>query len=105
MSTRELLFEIGVEELPASYVPPALEQLEQRVRDGLAALRLTCGGIVTHGTPRRLTVLVHRVAPRQTDLDEEAMGPAAKVAFDAAGQPTRALLGLCGVSRPPRGST
>jgi len=95
MSTRELLFEIGVEELPASYVPPALEQLEQRVRDGLAALRLACGGIVTHGTPRRLTVIVHRVAPRQTDLDEEAMGPAAKVAFDAAGQPTRALLGFC----------
>jgi len=93
--SRELLFEIGVEELPAGYVPPALEQLEQGVRAGLESLRLSFGGIVTHGTPRRLAVVVHRVADRQTDFDEEAMGPAAKVAFDAAGQPTRALLGFC----------
>ena len=95
MSTRELLFEIGVEELPASYVPPALEQLERGVREGLESLRLSCGGIITHGTPRRLAVLVHRISDRQTDLDEEAMGPATKVAFDAKGQPTRALLGFC----------
>ncbi len=95
MSTRELLFEIGVEELPAGYVPPALDQLAHGVRDRLAELRLSCGGIITYGTPRRLTVLVHRVASKQTEFDEEAMGPAAKVAFDASGQPTRALLGFC----------
>src|SRR5262249_46403461 len=53
------------------------------------------GGVVTHGTPRRLAVLAHRVAERQSDLDEEAMGPAARVAFDAEGRPTRALLGFC----------
>ncbi len=93
--TRDLLFEIGVEELPAGYVRPALEQLERGVREGLLALRLGAGGIVTHGTPRRLTVLVHRVADSQTDFDEEAMGPAARVAFDAEGRPTRALLGFC----------
>src|SRR5438874_12580401 len=90
-ATRHLLFEIGVEELPAGYVPPALEQLERGVREGLEALRLGLGGIVTYGTPRRLAVLVHRVGERQTDLDEEAMGPAARVAFDAEGRPTRAL--------------
>ncbi len=93
--SRELLFEIGVEELPAGYVPPALGQLERGVREGLEALRLGCGGILTYGTPRRLTVLVHRIVERQTDLDEEAMGPATKVAFDAEGNPTRALLGFC----------
>jgi glycyl-tRNA synthetase beta chain len=52
-------------------------------------------GVRTFGTPRRLTLLVHRVEERQADLDEEAMGPAAKVAFDAEGRPTRALLGFC----------
>jgi glycyl-tRNA synthetase beta chain len=93
--TRDLLFEIGVEELPAGYVPPALEQLERGVREGLESLRLGFGGILTYGTPRRLTVLVHRVEERQSDFDEEAMGPAAKVAFDAEGRATRALLGFC----------
>jgi glycyl-tRNA synthetase beta chain len=93
--SRELLFEIGVEELPAGYVPPALAQLESGVREGLDALRLPFGGVLTYATPRRLTVLVHRVGPRQSDLDEEAMGPAARVAFDAEGRPTRALLGFC----------
>src|SRR5262249_4107659 len=93
--SRELLFEIGVEELPAGYVPPALEQLERGVRAGLDSLRLGFGGVVTHGPPRRLAVLAHRVAERQSDLDEEAMGPAARVAFDAEGRPTRALLGFC----------
>src|SRR5262245_16365061 len=92
---RELLFEIGVEELPAGYVPPALEQLESEVRAGLKDLRLEFGGVVTFGTPRRLAVLAHRVSERQTDLDEEAMGPATRVAFDAEGRPTRALLGFC----------
>ena len=95
MSARELLFEIGVEELPASYAPPALEQLERGVRAGLEELRLGFGGVVTHGTPRRLAVIVHRLAERQADFDEEAMGPAARVAFDADGRPTRALLGFC----------
>ena len=95
MKLRELLFEIGVEELPASYVPPALEQLASGVRAGLESLRLGHGGVITYGTPRRLTVLVHRVEQRQSDLDEEAMGPAARVAFDAEGRPTRALLGFC----------
>lgn len=93
--SRDLLFEIGVEELPAGYVPPALEQLERGVREGLEGLRLGFGGIVTYGTPRRLTVVVHRIDERQADFAEEAMGPAAKVAFDAEGRPTRALLGFC----------
>jgi len=95
VSARELLFEIGVEELPAGYAPPALEQLERGVRAGLEELRLSFGGVVTHGTPRRLAVIVHRLAERQTDFDEEAMGPATRVAFDTDGHPTRALLGFC----------
>lgn len=93
--SRDLLFEIGVEELPAGYVPPALEQLARGVREGLSALRLESGTLVTYGTPRRLTVLVRGVSERQADYAEEAMGPAAKVAFDADGKPTKALVGFC----------
>jgi glycyl-tRNA synthetase beta chain len=93
--THDLLFEIGVEELPALYVPPALEQLSRGAAEGLAALRLAHGAIRTLGTPRRLALEVRAVADRQRDLTEEAMGPAVRVAYDAEGQPTRALLGFC----------
>ncbi len=93
--TVDLLFEIGVEEVPAGYVPPALEQLERGVRAGLQELRLGFDDVVTYGTPRRLAVFVADVGARQADHEEEAMGPAAKVAFDAEGKPTKALLGFC----------
>jgi len=93
--SKDLLFEIGVEELPAGYVPPALAQLGEGVRAGIEALRLAVGGVETHGTPRRLAVVAHRVSERQSDFQEEVMGPAARVAFDEAGRPTRALLGFC----------
>ena len=93
--TRDLLFEIGVEELPSTYIAPALDQLERAVRAGLAEARLACDDVVTYGSPRRLAVFAADVSERQRDHEEEAMGPAAKVAFDAAGQPTKALLGFC----------
>ncbi|HVP15344.1 MAG TPA: glycine--tRNA ligase subunit beta [Terriglobales bacterium] len=93
--SRDLLFEIGVEELPASYVPPALEQLERGIRVGLDELRLAHGEAHTRATPRRLALAVEGVADRQGDFDEEAMGPAARAAYDAAGNPTKALLGFC----------
>jgi len=91
----DLLFEIGVEELPAGYVPPALEQLERGVRSGLQDLRLGFDDVAAYATPRRLAVLVAGVGERQSDHEEEAMGPTAKVAFDAEGRPTKALLGFC----------
>jgi glycyl-tRNA synthetase beta chain len=93
--TRDLLFEIGVEELPAGFPVPALEQLSRGAAESLAALRLSHGAIRTFGTPRRLALEVRAVADRQRDLDEEAMGPAVRVAYDPQGQPTRALLGFC----------
>ncbi|NOT33554.1 MAG: glycine--tRNA ligase subunit beta [Candidatus Eisenbacteria bacterium] len=92
---RDLLFEIGVEEIPAGYVPPALEQIEVAAHAMLRELRLTHGAIETWGTPRRLVLSVRAIADRQPDLDEELMGPAVKAAFDAEGKPTKALLGFC----------
>jgi len=93
--SRDLLFEIGVEELPAGYIPPALEQLERGVTAGLGELRLAHGAVRVRATPRRLAVHVEVVAERQTDWDEEATGPAARAAYDAEGKPTKALLGFC----------
>lgn len=93
--SRDLLFEIGVEEVPAGYIPPALEQLDRGASAMLAELRLSCGAITVHGTPRRLALVVREVGDRQPDLDEEVMGPSAKAAFDSEGKPTKALLGFC----------
>lgn len=93
--SRDLLFEIGVEELPAGYIPPALEQLERGITAGLADARLAHGAVRTRATPRRLALYVESLEERQPDRDEEVMGPAARVAFDAEGKPTRALLGFC----------
>ena len=56
--SRDLLFEIGIEELPSSYCMPAVEQLAESVRRGLAELRLSHGEVRAFATPRRLALLV-----------------------------------------------
>ena len=93
--SRDLLFEIGVEELPAGYIPPALEQLERGIAAGLADARLAHGAVRTRATPRRLALYVESLEERQPDRDEEVMGPAVRMAYDAEGRPTTALLGFC----------
>lgn len=93
--SRDLLFEIGVEEVPSTYIPPALAQLERGAGAMLDDLRLEHGPITVWGTPRRLVLRASAVAERQPDVDEEAMGPSVKAAFDAEGKPTKALLGFC----------
>ncbi len=92
---RDLIFEIGVEELPTPYISPALAQLERDAASGLRDRRLAFASVATLGTPRRLALSVRGLAERQTDHDEEATGPSVKVAYDADGKPTRALLGFC----------
>ncbi len=90
----DLLYEIGVEEIPADMVLPALEQLEQALGQGLERLRLGHGKICTYGTPRRLAVLVEGVDERQEDVVEEIKGPPAQAAFDADGNPIQAARGF-----------
>src|ERR687883_212027 len=92
--THDVLLEIGVEELPARFCAPALEQLKTRAAAALAAARLAHGAIVTVGTPRRLVLLVRELAARQADRDILSRGPATRIAFDAAGKPTRAAEGF-----------
>lgn len=90
MSHASLLLEIGTEELPASYVAGALETLPGIVGKLLEQNRLSFGEISALGTPRRIALIVHAVAERQTDLAAEVLGPPASVAFDKDGKPTRA---------------
>jgi glycyl-tRNA synthetase beta chain len=87
--TFPLLLEIGVEELPSSFVDAALAALPGIVADELARARLSHGAVRALGTPRRLAVIVEGVATRQLDLDEEVVGPPEAAAFQG-GKPTKA---------------
>ncbi len=85
-----LLVEIGVEELPASFVARALEELPRLVTQALSAARLAHGALETFGTPRRLAIRVADVAEAQPDLEEEVLGPPRAIAFEADGTPKKA---------------
>src|SRR6476620_2990437 len=92
---RELLIEIGVEELPAAWLPDLNRQLAARVTARLAELRIAPGAPVeTFSTPRRLAVRLARIAERQEDLDETITGPPVSAAVGADGQPSPSALGF-----------
>ena len=92
---RELLIEIGCEELPASWMPPLVRQLGACVEARLEAARLACPTPPeAFATPRRLTVRAARVAERQPDLEETVTGPPVRAAFTDTGEPTRAAAGF-----------
>jgi len=92
---RELLIEIGVEEIPASWLPGLTTQIAARLDARLKELRLPpAAPIESYSTPRRLTVGVGKLAERQSDFEEVLMGPPVSAAFDASGQPTPAAVGF-----------
>ncbi len=91
---RELLLEIGTEEIPARFLPPVLEEMAASFRKMLEAERVAVGEILTWGTPRRLALVAREVAEGQAEVETEEIGPPKAVAFDAAGQPTPAALGF-----------
>ena len=92
---RELLIEIGVEEVPASWLPGLTRQLADVTAAQLRAARLDVDGPVeSWTTPRRLTVRVARVAERQTDKEEVVNGPPVSAARDASGELTPAAIGF-----------
>ena len=93
-SARDLLLEIGAEELPAAYLPAALEQLKSDAARLLQDAHVETGAIETFGTPRRLVLLAHVVSSVQRNPAEELRGPSKQVAFDASGTPTDALKGF-----------
>src|SRR5580765_7685901 len=92
---RELLLEIGVEELPAAWLPGLTKQLSEKLQARLKEMRLTPDvAIEAFSTPRRLTARIGRMPERQEDLDETVTGPPVSAAFNAEGQPTPAALGF-----------
>ncbi len=94
MMGKELLLEIGTEEIPAAFLPKALEDMEEIIGKGLAENRIRHGEIRTMATPRRLFLAVDDVAEKQDDQVIEKLGPARGVAFDDAGNPSKAALGF-----------
>lgn len=91
---RDLLFEIGMEEIPAGFLQPALTQLHDRFTAKAAELNFSHGSVKAMGTPRRLALIVNDVDEKQKDTVEELLGPAKKAAFDGEGRPTKALEGF-----------
>ncbi len=89
-----LLFEIGVEELPARYVNSAMDQLKTNIVESFNENRITFDEVNVYSTPRRLTVIVNNICEKQSDLEEEVKGPAKRIAVDAEGNYTKPLLGF-----------
>ena len=90
MTTRNLLLEIGTEEIPSAFIPGALGDLTQLAKEHLDGAHLTYEDISTMGTPRRLVLFAKNLPDRQPDREEIVTGPPAKVAFSSDGKPTKA---------------
>ncbi|MGW4461645.1 glycine--tRNA ligase [Micromonospora sp. NPDC004704] len=91
---RQLVFEIGTEEMPPAEARTAREQVRRELTERLAATRLAHGTIRILANPRRLVAVVDDVAAREEDHIRTVKGPKAAAAFTADGQPTPALLGF-----------
>lgn len=91
---RDLLFELGVEEVPAHYVPGAIDGLRRGVEKQLADARLSYDSLRVLATPRRLAVLVSCLSDSQDELERVVVGPPAKIAFGEDGSPTNAATGF-----------
>ncbi|MEK6711735.1 MAG: glycine--tRNA ligase subunit beta [Nitrospinota bacterium] len=92
---KELLFEIGTEEIPSVYMPGMLVELKKRAEAAFREARLAYKGLSTLGTPRRLVLHVEDLAERQENEEpKEILGPPVSAAFDKEGKPTKAALGF-----------
>lgn len=91
---KDLLLEIGTEEIPARFMPDILAQLEKNTKQKLADMRIGYTAVQALGTPRRMTVLITDLADMQENKQSENKGPSVKIAFDANGAPTKAAQGF-----------
>ena len=88
------LMEIGLEEIPAHVVTPSAAQLVEKTEKFLKEQRMDFDEVQTYSTPRRLTVKVTGLADKQPDIQEEAKGPAKKIAYDKDGNWSKAAQGF-----------
>ena len=92
--SKDFLLEIGAEEIPASYITSAMQQLTSNLINIFAENKISHEKIGSYSTPRRFTLLVQGVSEMQEDIASEVMGPPKRAAFDAAGNPTQAAAGF-----------
>lgn len=91
---KDLLFEIGAEEIPAGFMPSILQQLQDLTAQKLQDAHLPFGTVTTYGTPRRVAVLVKDLADQSADISERHKGPSVSIAYDADGNATKAAIGF-----------
>ena len=91
---KDLLLEIGTEEVPAHVMPGVLAQLKERAENAFEENRIAFASVRTLGTPRRMALLVKDLEEKQADITSENRGPSIKIAFDADGKPTKAAQGF-----------
>ena len=92
--SKELLLEIGTEEIPSAFLPKAIKDMDDIIRKELFHRRIQHGDIKTMATPRRLCLCVANLSSKQEDQLLEKIGPAKRVAFDENGNPTKAATGF-----------
>ena len=91
---KDLLFEIGAEEIPAGFMPNILGQLKTLAETKLNDAHLPFESIATYGTPRRLALIVKGLGDTSAEISERHKGPSASIAYDADGNPTKAAIGF-----------
>lgn len=92
--SKNLLLEIGTEEVPAHVMPGILKELKEHAEKACKELRIGFEEICTMGTPRRTALVVKGLAEKQEDVASENRGPSVKIAFDENGNPTKAAQGF-----------
>ena len=92
--SNQVLFEIGIEELPARFIDDAEQQLFEKTKKWLTELRISYDSVTSFSTPRRLSVIIDSIAEEQTTIKEEAKGPSEKIAKDKDGNWSKAAVGF-----------
>lgn len=91
---KDLLFEIGAEEIPAGFLPNIIKQLGELAIAALAERHIPHGSVKVYATPRRVALLINDVAERGEDVHETHKGPSVSIAYDADGNATKAAIGF-----------
>ena len=91
---KDLLFEIGAEEIPAGFLPNIIKQLGELATAALAERHIPYGAVKVYATPRRVALLINDVAERGEDVHETHKGPSVSIAYDADGNATKAAIGF-----------
>ena len=91
---KDLIFEIGADEIPSGFIPNILGQLKTLAETKLNDAHLPFESIATYGTPRRLALIVKGLADTSAEISERHKGPSASIAYDADGNATKAAIGF-----------